>query len=161
MKEMGTVMQGYNSGQMQSQNEQNSMAKNTNAPEQVISLVNKITARFEGIYQYTGNVNQRKTNLYKQELTKALYQVRHKIDETKINQAINFFALHGGSFAPSIPEFMKVVLGQHEEQIKAPELKWFDASKALPQHTPEQLQKIGQHGVSLAREALKKKPLNK
>ena len=126
--------------------------------EQVIQLVNKITTRFEGLYQYTGNVNQRKTDLFKQELTKALYQVRHQIDEEKINQAINFFALHGGSFAPSIPEFMKVVLGQHEEQIKAPELVWFDSSKALPKHTPEQIQEIGKKGISMAREALKKKP---
>lgn len=125
--------------------------------EQVVSLVNNITKRFEGIYQYTGNRSQEKTNLYKAELTRALYLVRDKIDEQKINNAIKYFSLHGGAFAPSIPEFIQVVLGEKEELQKPPELKWFDSNKALPAHTPEQYQQMGKHGVEQAKKLLKKR----
>lgn len=150
MKDMRSLVQGYSGSTHISE-------QRAEATEQVISLVNNITSRFEGIYQYTGNINQRKTNLYKQELTKALYQVRGEITEDKITKAINFFALNGGSFAPSIPEFMQVVLGKHKDMVKAPEHVWFDSAKALPAHTPEQVQSMGKKGVAQARDVLKRK----
>lgn len=147
---MRSLVQGYSGNT-------NVSEQRAEATEQVINLVNNITARFEGIYQYTGNINQRKTNLYKQELTKALYQVRSEISEEKITKAINYFAINGGTFAPSIPEFMQVVLGKHEDMVKPPEHVWFDRAKALPAHTPEQVQTMGKKGVARVREILKGK----
>jgi len=150
MKDMRSLVQGYSGNT-------NLSEQRSEATEQVINLVNNITARFEGLYQYTGNINQRKTNLYKQELTKALYQVRSEITEEKITKAINYFAINGGTFAPSIPEFMQVVLGKHEGMVKPPEHVWFDRAKALPAHTPEQVQTMGKKGVARVREVLKGK----
>jgi len=125
-------------------------------PEAVINLVNTINNRFEGIYQFTGNNTQQRASLYKQELTKALYKIREQINEEMIHEAIDFFALKGGRFAPNVPEFIQVVLKQHDEIRKHPEHKWFDKSKALPEFTPEQFQSIGQSGIALARQAMKK-----
>jgi len=126
-------------------------------PESVISLVNTINNRFEGIYQFTGNNTQQRAGLYKQELTKALYKIREQINETMIHEAIDYFALKGGRFAPNVPEFIQVVLKEHDEIRKHPEHQWFDKSKALPQFTPEQFQSMGKDGVALARQAIKRK----
>jgi len=132
-----------------------SNAENIEVTEHVIQLVNEITKRFEGIYQYTGNRTQEKTNLYKKEMTRALFQVKDKIDEKKVTDAINFFSVNGGSFAPSVPEFIQAVLGNNIEMIKPPEHVWFDPSKALPEFTPVEIQEFGKKGIALAREALK------
>lgn len=125
-------------------------------PDNVIGLVNNITQRFEGIYQYTGNKTAEKTRLYKIELTQALFKVRNKITEQQVVAAVDYFALNGGAFAPSVPEFIQVVLGKHQAQEKPPELAWFDASKALPQYTPQQYQDMGKKGVDAVKALLKK-----
>jgi len=126
-------------------------------PEAVISLVNMITQRFEGIFQFTGNKTPQKIALHKQEMTQALFKIRDQINENMIDEAIDFFALRGGKFAPNVPEFIQVVLKQHDEIRKHPEHQWFDKSKALPQFTPEQFQSMGKSGIELARQAIKKK----
>ncbi|NQZ81990.1 MAG: hypothetical protein HRT52_13325 [Colwellia sp.] len=125
-------------------------------PENVISLVIMITQRFEGIYQYTGNRTQQKMALHRQELTQALANIQEQINEDMIHDAIDFFALKGGKFPPNVPEFIQVVLKQHDEIRKHPEHQWFDKSKALPQFTPEQFQSMGKNGIALARQAIKK-----
>ena len=124
--------------------------------QDVIQLVNEISKRFEGIYQYTGNRTQEKMNLYKRELTRALYLVNDKISKKQVNDAIDFFAINGGTFAPSVPDFIQAVLGNHKEMIKSPEHVWFDSAKALPQHTPSQYQDYGKKGMAIVREMLNK-----
>jgi hypothetical protein len=116
-----------------------------------------ITQRFDGIYQYTGNRNPQKMALHRQEMTQALFNIREQINETMIHEAIDYFALKGGKFAPNVPEFIQVLLKEHEEIRKYPEHRWFDKSKALPQFTPEQFQSMGKDGVALARQAIKKR----
>ena len=124
--------------------------------ENVISLVMMITQRFEGIYQYTGNRTQQKMALHRQEMTQALFNIREQINESMIDEAIDFFALKGGKFPPNVPEFIQVVLKQHDELRKHPEHQWFDKSRALPQFTPEQFQSMGKNGIELALQAIKK-----
>lgn len=159
MKDIKALTTRYQNGALTSANQQSQQvdAQKPEITEQVIQLVNKITKRFEGIYQFTGNRSQEKTNLYKAELTRALYKVRDQITEKNITEAIDYFALQGGKFVPSIPEFIQVLLKSTSDTMKAPEHVWFDSAKALPQYTPEQFQSMGKSGVALAREKLKGK----
>ncbi|WP_448214218.1 hypothetical protein [Colwellia sp. MEBiC06753] len=126
-------------------------------PQELQTMINKVVSSIDGMYQFSGFRNNTKLDLYKAELTKALYKVRDKVNEQSLKAALDLFRTKGGKFPPSVPEFIQAVLGEHEEQIKAPEHHWFDASKALPKYSAEQMSEIGKHGIELARAALQKK----
>jgi len=128
-------------------------------PEELKSTINKIVTSIDGMYHFSGFKDPVKLSQYKMELTKGLYKVRDKINEQNLKDALDLFRLKGGKFPPSVPEFIQAVLGQHEEQAKPPEHVWFDASKALPKHSAEQMASFAKKGVADLRAALKKKLL--
>ncbi|REL28367.1 hypothetical protein DXX93_18555 [Thalassotalea euphylliae] len=146
--------------QYQQQGHGNSMAQRGTAdvPADLQVTINKVVEAIDGMYQFSGLRDTDKTNRYKAELTKGLYSIRDRIDEGNLRSALNFFRTQGGKFPPSVPEFIQAVLGQHEEQAKPPELVWFDASKALPKHSAEQMAAFAKQGIADARAVLKKRP---
>ena len=127
-------------------------------PDELKIIINKIVTSIDGMYHFSGFKDPAKLSQYKMELTKGLYKIRDKIDEQKLKDALDLFRLKGGKFPPSVPEFIQAVMGEHEEQAKPPEHVWFDASKALPKHSAEQMAAFAKQGIADARAALKKRP---
>lgn len=153
MKDIKDIAVVINQGSTKVVNKEEGMTP----PEAVVNLVNVIVSRFDGIYQFTGNKNSDKLVVHKQELTKALFKVRDQFNEQDIENAIDFFAINGGKFPPSVPEFIQAVLGNHVDMISHPEHKWFDPSRALTQYTPEQIQTMGKNGIAKIRDMMKNK----
>ncbi|REL36883.1 hypothetical protein [Thalassotalea euphylliae] len=157
---MSSAMSDFRQQYQQQGNANHNLAQRGSAdvPTDLQIKINKVVEAIDGMYQFSGLRDTEKTNRYKAELTKGLYSIRDRIDESNLRNALNFFRTQGGKFPPSVPEFIQAVLGQHEEQTKPPELVWFDASKALPKHSAEQMAEFAKQGIASARAALKKQP---
>lgn len=154
---MASAMSGFRQ-HYQQQGNTITQRGSADVPADLQVKINKVVEAIDGMYQFSGLRDTDKTNRYKAELTKGLYSIRDRIDESNLKNALNFFRTQGGKFPPSVPEFIRAVLGQHEEQAKPPELVWFDASKSLPKHSAEQMAEFAKQGIASVREALKKKP---
>ncbi|NMP31837.1 hypothetical protein HII17_09695 [Thalassotalea sp. M1531] len=155
-QDMSNLVNRYNpsSGAMQQQGTKPA----TQIPDELKNIINKIVTSIDGMYQFSGFKDATKVTHYKTELTKGLYKIRDKISEQNIKDALDLFRTKGGKFPPSVPEFIQAVLGEHEEQVKPPEHVWFDASKAIPKHTAEEMASFAKKGIADAKAALKKTP---
>ena len=126
-------------------------------PQKTIILLNETIKQLVGIFPSVLNTADNfQLQGFKQQLIQAFVE-NEIFNFSQVEGALKHYRSNGGSFAPSVPEFMMACRGDHEGQRKPPEHVWFDPSRALPEHTPEKIQEMGKRGVSMLRQALKRK----
>jgi hypothetical protein len=124
-------------------------------PEKTKLVINYVIKSLAGIFPSLKNTTDAVTlKLYRQELTQAFLE-NEIFNQAQIEMALISLRKSGGSFPPSVPDFINLALGLNEEGNKPPEHVWFDRAKALPEFTPEQNQKSGLKGVALARQTMR------
>ena len=131
--------------------------RSTAVPEQTKLVINQTIKSLAGIFPSLKSTTDATTlKLYRQELTQAFLE-NEIFSQAQIEKALISLRRNNAKFLPSVPEFINLALGLNEEAKKPPAHVWFDASKALPEHTPEKIQEMGKRGVTMLRQALKRK----